>query len=183
MGYRIAAIVFGLVLAACDSLAGTNYEGEPIVRLSGTLNSTGSGSLPPLEIGLAWIDLDAVNEEAVPFVAMPVSHQPPGFTADVVGYPPMAAGRREVGGVVFLDHLVVVVARGSVEQQLTNELIGGDSRVRLRYIDAGASAHGVELPCGGAPYVLYHDDESMAVECPLDTEPASFTTRFHLELK
>lgn len=81
------------VLAGCDSLADTDYVGEPMFRLDGTLVTTTKEPSSATGVALAWQDPGGAGGPGVATTVVPVQTELPATVKIVVPLPPPAAAR------------------------------------------------------------------------------------------
>lgn len=82
------------VLGGCDSLAGTDYVGEPMFTLSGTLSSKGSGADDhELGLSLMWQDSRGAGGPGIAASPVPVSLEFPSTLHLSIALPPPDAAR------------------------------------------------------------------------------------------
>jgi hypothetical protein len=91
-------LLFALAAAvpACSAQHRNDYRGEPLAELHGTVSSTSTAPLPPLDVALVWdeISIGGPNGVLTPLnvpeaTRIPVSGQfPSAFTVDLMTTPP-----------------------------------------------------------------------------------------------
>ena len=86
-------VVLACLLCGCDSLAGSNYVGQPLFTLTGTFAARASAPEDSLGgVALLWQDSTTADGPGVAATTVPVAIQfPATFRVDVPAPPPQAA--------------------------------------------------------------------------------------------
>jgi hypothetical protein len=102
-------------VAGCDALAGDNYVGTPLISLSGSFASPGTGPGASLGgVALEWQDPATPNGPGIAVTVLPVAIAfPDAFRVDVPTPPPQPA-RFALGGIELAEAYVDLVADASV---------------------------------------------------------------------
>jgi len=143
-----------LLATACDSLAGPDYVGEPLITLTGTFAPT---SAPPASVGgiaLLWQDAEGSGGPGKAIVAVPVSIEfPTTFAVQVPTPPPDDVTFAFTDGVPLAECYVYVVA----DDTDTRQFLGTDRTHALVWA-AGDVADGTPAAAylGGAVTAGYH---------------------------
>ncbi len=111
-----------LAVAACDPLAGTDYVGEPLFTLGGTL------SAPDDQVGgvaLVWQDPRGAGGPGVATTAVPVALEFPAAFHVSIPTPPPAAARFTLDGVELAEAYVYAVVDPSAARPAPRGLARG----------------------------------------------------------
>jgi len=147
-------VVVPVLATACDSLAGGDYVGEPLITLAGTFAPT---SAPPAEVGgiaLLWQDAEGSGGPGKAIVAVPVSIEfPTRFAVQVPAPPPDDVTFAFADGTRLAECYVYVVA----DDTDTRQFLGADRTHALVWtagdVSAGTAAAAY---LGGAVTAGYH---------------------------
>jgi hypothetical protein len=166
--YVLATAILGL--AACGSQADTNYRGEPLATLSGTVESqSGSAASGPMDAALVWAQVEfSPNAQLIQSInwvgeSAPVSGQfPASFTLDVYLPPPSSViiACPSSSGHVAVANIVAVPAGVNINSSnLVQSVVGEAEQSLLLYLDSDQPAGWTCLPDWGftfAPTKGFH---------------------------
>jgi len=122
MAMARAQLLLPVVLAACDSLAGQAYVGEPLITLAGTFAPSAGTPSDVGAIALLWQDAEGASGPGKAMVAVPVSIEfPAAFAVEVPSPPPPDVMFAFDDGIALAECYVYVIADAD-----TLRLLGAD---------------------------------------------------------
>lgn len=137
------------LLAGCDPVAGTDYVGEPMFALSGTLTSK-APSEDPLELALLWQDSGGAGGPGVAITRVPSALELPSTVRLSIPLPPPDAARFAFDDVELAEAYIGVLAEPNDVRGIdrSHVLVWAD-----RDVEAGTAAADY---LGGALEAGYH---------------------------
>jgi hypothetical protein len=188
---RRGVIVLASLLAGCDSLADTNYVGEPMFRLTGTLVTATKDSPAAGGLALAWQDTGGAGGPGVATTVVPAKT---GLATVQIAIPlpPPAAARFAFDDVELAEAFVLLVEDPDAPRPVSL----GIARDRVVVFASGDVADGTQAAdyLGGPITAGYHlrkvvqgapgpSQQIMIDRCVLaGATPAACTTRRNYQL-
>ncbi len=119
-----------LAVSACDSLAGSDYVGQPLITLTGSFASTASAPADPLGgVGLLWQDPNGPGGPGAAATMLPVAIEFPAQFRVAVPTPPPPAVRFQLDGIDLAEAYVYLVTDASAARPQPRGLDRGHALV------------------------------------------------------
>ena len=102
--------LLGIAPLACDSLAGSDYVGQPLITLTGSFASSASAPADPLGgVALLWQDPNGPGGPGAAATMLPVAIEFPAQFRVAVPAPPPTAARFQLDGIELAEAYVYLV--------------------------------------------------------------------------